>query len=336
MEFGRLIAQLSGAMLGVEDFHALLPEVTEEIARALGAAFVSVHLESSGERFEYRFDRSGRVPATFSPHLPLRVASNAGTRSHVLTAEGANARVFAEAGLRFAVVAPVRMSKEEELVLCVAFGEPGAMLGAAEVEGIEALGGVLAVGASRHMFQQMAIFDPFTKLYNRRWLETHLPAELVRAQRYGQPLAVLALDIDHFKQINDEHGHPAGDRVLASVAGVLLESIRSCDFAVRIGGDEFLVLFPATGAKGAVRIAQRILERVRALSFGDARHPLRITVSGGVALADGDSTVESVLRDADAGLYRAKREGRDGIHVPEHTPSFPEHPLAASRRQARA
>lgn len=332
MELGKLVAQLSGAMLGVEDFHALLQEATEEIARATGAAFVSVHLDRSGERLEYRFDRGGRVPATFTPHLPLRVASTAGTRSHLLTAEGPNARVFADAGLRFALLVPVRMSKEEELVLCVGFGEPGHALATTEIEGIEALGTMLAVGASRHTFQQMAIFDPFTKLYNRRWLEAHLPTEVQRVQRFRQPLAVLALDVDNFKMINDEHGHPVGDRVLAAIARILLDSIRGTDYAIRIGGDEFLALFPGTGAAGAARISGRVLERVRALSFGDARTPLRVTVSGGVALASHESTVESLLRDADDALYEAKRGGRDSIRVPENTPHIAEHPAVANRR----
>jgi diguanylate cyclase (GGDEF)-like protein len=104
---------------------------------------------------------------------------------------------------------------------------------------------------------------------------------------------------------------------------------------VRTGGDEFLIVLPATGASGAGKIASRILERVRGLSFGDAREPLRVTISGGVALADGTSTVESLTHEADRNLYAAKRAGRDGIHVPELTPAFEDAPLLAFRDRRR-
>ena len=336
MELGKLVAQLGSAMLGVEDFHALLHEATEEIAVAADAAYVSLQLDQNGSRWEYRFDRLGRVPATFTPHVPLRLAAPAGRRSQLLLAEGPNAKPFAEASLRFVVIVPVQIAKEESLELCIGFGEPGRPVSASDLESFESLATLLAVGASRHGFQQMAIFDPSTKLYNRRWLDNHLAAEVERARRYKQPLALLAIDIDRFKQINDEHGHPAGDRVLSAVAKVLLDSIRSCDFAVRVGGDEFLVLFPATGAAGAARISGRILERVRALSFGDALHPLRATISGGVALVDSHSTADSIIRDADAALYEAKRGGRDAMHCPELTPAFEEGIPSRERRQSAA
>ena len=322
MGLGRLVAQLGTAMLGVEDFHTLLQEAPEEIAKAAKATFVSLTLDQAGERFEYRFDREGRVPPTFAAHVPLHVASEAGCRSQVIMGEGPNATLFAEAALRYLVLVPVRISKEDELVLTLGFGEPGRELRTRDILAMESLGALLAVGASRFAFQQMAIFDPATRLYNRRWLAQQLPAEVERATRYQQPLAALALDVDFFKRINDGHGHGTGDRVLSEVAKVLLATIRACDYAVRTGGDEFLVLFPATGAPGAKRISERILERVRGLSFGDAREPLRVTISGGVALVNSTSTAESLLREADDALYRAKREGRDAISVPENTPVF--------------
>lgn len=334
MELGKLVAQLGGAMLGMDDFHALLQEATEEVASAAGAAFVSIQLDQNGSRWEYRYDRAGRVPAAFSPALPTRLTgAEAGRRSHLLMADGINERAFAEAGLRFAVVVPVTIAKGETLELAIGFAEPGSPLGAADLEAMESIAAIVALGASRYGFQQMAIFDPSTKLYNRRWLDTHLAGEVERARRYHQPLALLALDVDRFKEINDQHGHPAGDRVLGAIAKVLLDSIRSCDFAVRIGGDEFLVIFPATGAAGALRISSRILERVRALSFGDALAPLRATVSGGVALCDSHSTADSLLQEADRALYRAKREGRDTIHVPESTPVFDVDVRTSRRRE---
>lgn len=314
MELGELVGRLGSAILEVDDFHTLLQEATELIARSSGAEFVSVQLEQGGSRWEYRWDSHGQVPAGFSPRPAGRVSA-AGRRSEVLTAG------MAEVGLRCAVVAPVALSKDDGLVLCVGFGEPGRILPAEDLRAFEAVAAVLALGASRHGYQQMAVADPWTRLYNRRWLDITLPAELERVRRYRQPLAVIALDIDHFKQINDTHGHGTGDKVLLGVARALQESIRSCDAAVRLGGDEFLLLLPETGASGVTRIARRIEERVRQLSFGDARNPVRVTISGGAAYADGLSTPDALIEDADQALYAAKADGRDRIIVPEQTPA---------------
>ena len=314
MELGELVGRLGGAILGVDDFHALLQEATEQIANAAEAEFVSIQLEQGGSRWEYRFDRHGLVPPGFVPRPAARVSA-AGHRSELLTAG------LDEVGLRCAVVAPISISKDEALVLCVGFGEPGRVLPVDDVRAFEALASVLALGASRHAFQQLAVADPWTRLYNRRWLEIALPSELERVRRYRQPLSVIALDIDHFKRINDTHGHTTGDKVLLGIARVLQESIRSCDSAVRIGGDEFLLVLPETGTSGVARIARRIEERVRQLSFGDARNPVRVTVSGGAAYADGLSTPEALLDAADRALYAAKADGRDRITVPEPEPA---------------
>ena len=314
MELGELVGRLGSAILGVDDFQALLQEATELIATTAGAEFVSIQLEQSGSRYEYRWDRHGLVPASFAPRPAARTTA-AGHRSEVLTAG------MSEVGLRCAVMVPVAISKDDGLVLCVGFGEPGRILPMGDIRALEAVAGVLALGASRHGFQQLAVMDPWTRLYNRRWLDMTLPAELERVRRYRQPLAVIALDIDHFKGVNDKHGHSTGDKVLSGVARALQESIRSCDAAVRLGGDEFLLVLPETGAPGVTRIARRIEERVRQLSFGDARNPVRVTLSGGASYADGLSTPEALIDEADRALYAAKADGRDRIIVPEPSPA---------------
>lgn len=330
-----LVAKLAGAILEVEDFHVLLDDATGEIARAAEADFVAIHLEQGGSRYEFRYDRSGRVAATFAAHTQPQVAQAAGRRSQILTAGMPGATQFAASGLRCAVLTPISCGKDELLTLFVAYGEPGRVLQAADVEALEALATVLALGASRHGFQQLAVYDPWTRLYNRRYLEAALPGEVERARRYRQPFALLAMDVDHFKEVNDLHGHPAGDRVLAEIAKVLLQSTRSCDAAVRTGGDEFLVLLPATSLTGVRRIADRILERIRALSFGDAREPFKVTVSGGVAMADMHSTVQSLTQEADRALYTAKRAGRDAIRLPEKTPIFDDGAVIEVRNRRR-
>lgn len=314
MRLGELVGRLGNAILEVDDFHALLSEAPERIAEAADAAFVSLQLEQNGSRWEWRWDRHGLVPAGFSPRPDPRVSS-AGHRCEVRTTG------LEDAGLRSAVVAPVSIARDEMLVLCVGFGGEGRVLVSEDLRALEALASVLALGASRHAFQQLAVLDPWTRLYNRRWLETALPAELERVRRYRQPLSIVALDVDQFKRVNDTLGHAAGDKVLLAVARVLQESIRSCDSAVRLGGDEFLLVLPETNAPGVARIARRIQERVRALSFGDARSSFRITLSGGAAYADALSTADSLLESADRALYGAKKSGRNRIVLPEPAPA---------------
>lgn len=317
MQLGELVGRLGSAILEVDDFHALLTEATEQIATAAEAEYVSIQLEQAGSRWEWRWDRHGVVPAGFAPRPDPRISS-AGHRSEVRTTG------LQGVGLRSVIVAPVSISRDEVLVLCVGFGGDGKLLVNEDLRGVEAVASVLALGASRHAFQQLSVMDPWTRLYNRRWLERTLPAEIERVRRYRQPLSVVALDVDEFKRVNDSLGHAAGDKVLLAVTRVLQESIRSCDAAVRLGGDEFLLVLPETGAAGVSRIARRIEERVRALSFGDAREPFRVTVSGGAAYADVHSTADSLLDEADRVLYAAKAEGRDRILVPEPAPASEE------------
>jgi diguanylate cyclase (GGDEF)-like protein len=160
------------------------------------------------------------------------------------------------------------------------------------------------------------ITDPLTGAFNRRFLDRRLGEEVAGAQRYGLPLAVLLIDIDHFKQINDGHGHQAGDQVLATVARIAAGELRKPDILARYGGEEFLVITPHTPLPGAAGIAERLRKRVESHEFvlpGDAG-AMKVTVSIGVASlgAEADNR-EKVVRAADANLYRAKQEGRNRV-----------------------
>lgn len=153
--------------------------------------------------------------------------------------------------------------------------------------------------------------DALTRLANRRYFDEQLSVELKRAKRYGSPLVLLLVDVDRLKEINDLHGHDAGDAALRSVADALFASCRATDVAARWGGDEFMVLAPGTDAGGAVALARRIRETLRNLpSLSAASRP---TVSVGIADLDGgaDPTPASLCAAADAALYEAKSSGRD-------------------------
>ena len=148
-----------------------------------------------------------------------------------------------------------------------------------------------------------ARLDALTGLLNRRGLDERLQIELARAARDGTPVAIAAFDIDRFKEINDEHGHDAGDRVLAEVARVLAAGSRAIDAAARIGGDEFVVVLPGAGADDA----QAFVDRVQAQLAASDRS---VSISGGAASALPPIDLLALFEAADRSLYRAKDQGR--------------------------
>jgi two-component system, cell cycle response regulator len=162
---------------------------------------------------------------------------------------------------------------------------------------------------------ELAVTDPLTGLYNRRYLETHLPQLTEHASNRGKSLSVIVFDIDHFKVVNDTHGHDAGDRVLAEFAERLRSATRNIDIACRIGGEEFVLILPTTDILLAERIGERIRKSIANTSFKvDDKVKLPITVSAGISsLLDNDDTWEKMLKRADESLYVAKREGRNRI-----------------------
>ena len=157
--------------------------------------------------------------------------------------------------------------------------------------------------------------DPLTGCLNRRALETRLRAEWRQAKRRGATVAVLAVDLDHFKTINDTRGHPFGDVVLQEHAGIMKATARDTDVVARTGGDEFVIVLPDTGWQGALTFAERLRRKVDDFSFGAATGAIGLTISVGVALARGTDPVspEMLLQDADRSLYKAKTGGRNRI-----------------------
>lgn len=152
-------------------------------------------------------------------------------------------------------------------------------------------------------FHRLALVDPLTGLYNRRVAEERLAAEASRSQRYGNPLTVVSLDLDKFKEINDTHGHLAGDQVLKDFAARLSSAIRLSDFASRMGGDEFLVLLPECSATQVEAFLARL--RPMEIDCGGKKIPIRFS-AGWVGYEQGEST-EQFLERADRTLYADKR-----------------------------
>lgn len=204
-----------------------------------------------------------------------------------------------------------------------------------ELELARTVSGMAALAVSHSRLLQalkiQAVRDPLTGLFNRRYLEETLERELARSQRNRSTLAVIMIDIDHFKQFNDRFGHEAGDTVLAEIGSLLLKRARASDIVCRYGGEELFLILPDCALAAAQEHAQQLLHHVRALEIKQNGRDLgRITVSQGIALyplhAD---NAERLLRAADTALYRAKQEGRDRVVVagtesvtpPGHSPS---------------
>jgi len=168
----------------------------------------------------------------------------------------------------------------------------------------------------RAELEHLAHFDALTGLANRRSISEKLDEWLLYARRYGGHLCVAMADIDHFKRVNDEHGHRIGDRVLAETARVLRGAIRATDGVGRYGGEEFLIILPGTDAAGAAVLAERLRSAVEGSPVRDAAgEPFSVTISLGVGEhADGDDQ-DSLVTRADTALYRAKAGGRNRVEV---------------------
>ena len=160
--------------------------------------------------------------------------------------------------------------------------------------------------------ERLSVTDALTGLPNRRALDEALAQELERAQRYGQAMTVVILDIDHFKQVNDGHGHAVGDLVLQRFAALMGAQVRANDIVGRWGGEEFLLLCPGTGADGGQALAEKLRATLAAHAFEGLG--CRTASFGVAALGEGES-LQSLLSRADAALYEAKRRGRNRVEL---------------------
>jgi two-component system cell cycle response regulator len=163
---------------------------------------------------------------------------------------------------------------------------------------------------------EMAITDALTGLYNRRYMENHLATLIDQAASRGKPLALLVLDIDHFKSVNDTYGHDAGDDVLREFALRMRKSIRGLDLACRYGGEEFVIVMPETDMNVATAVAERLRRRIASEPFSiqQGTGSIEVTISIGIATLDAPSdNGTNILKRADQALYQAKRDGRNRV-----------------------
>lgn len=185
-----------------------------------------------------------------------------------------------------------------------------------------------APAIERARLRRLAMFDHLTMAFNHRYLYPRIAEEMERSKRHSQSLSVLLFDLDHFKSVNDVHGHSVGDVALRAMADRVRAEVRKVDVLVRRGGEEFVLIMPTTDEEQAMATANRLRDTMREqpLRLSDALL-LRQTISVGVATWDGSETPEDLEARADRAMYDAKRGGRDRVifssHPPEMVPSRP-------------
>jgi diguanylate cyclase (GGDEF)-like protein len=164
-----------------------------------------------------------------------------------------------------------------------------------------------------HEYARAAVMDPVSGLFNRRYFHERLDEELDRARRQNTTVALLMIDIDNFKGINDRFGHLAGDLVIRGVGDILKRSVRKFDLCTRFGGEEFAIVMPGSGPENSAPVAERIRQRIEAFRSADAElAELRVTASIGMAVSQGASARELITR-ADQALYEAKQAGKNRL-----------------------
>jgi two-component system cell cycle response regulator len=162
----------------------------------------------------------------------------------------------------------------------------------------------------------LALVDPLTGAFNRRYMDAHVPKLIARCRAVQKPLAILMVDLDHFKQVNDVHGHAAGDHVLKDIVNRITNALRPSDLVARLGGEEFIIVMPETDLIAAIHIAERLRKRIETTPVeGAGDQPISVTVSIGAAvtLPESQEELPEVLKRADAALYDAKKTGRNKV-----------------------
>ncbi len=353
-ELRRNLTRLGDTLSSTHDLDKILGVILDTAQASVRAEAGVILLSSAG-----RGDLYAAVSRGLADRLPpgsgrtlLRVESGVGVLGRVHeTQEGLAGTVgdglgelhlaAVEPHARAVIAVPLRTSGSVSGVLGLYDREDGAAFDPADVDTIKTFAAQAGVAIDNVMLhqeaQRLSITDGLTGLWNYRYLTGALGREVERATRFGRPLAVLMMDLDRFKSVNDSYGHQRGDAVLVEVATRLTAQIREVDVLARYGGEEIVAVLPETDAEGAAVIAQRIVDEVRGEPFGggEGELPLHITVSIGVAaFPDAATTASALLRRADQALYAAKDGGRNTVRVAPPTPAEDEPADHEGRRRA--
>lgn len=313
------LLELAAKLKSNEDLCTLLEGVSELIIRSIYSANDQVEhfLKNLRERLEVVDDfivtnnKSQQAMSSASDHLTENVTKEVDDLQLVLT----DSKTLEE------LEAQVKLSLENIATGLEGFNEERKKLEAESKERIEDLQSQLdkAKEETEHLRENLqqqrhrAMTDPLTKLPNRHAYNERLHLEYNRWLRYKKPLCLVMADIDHFKTVNDSHGHSMGDEVLTRCAKILTEELRSTDFVSRFGGEEFVVLLPETSIKDAIRAMNKLRAQVMNQTFTNGDDSFNVTMSFGVATFEAKDDFNLVFNRADTALYRAKNRGRNQV-----------------------
>jgi diguanylate cyclase (GGDEF)-like protein len=337
-EYGRSMRQGQALLRAAEQIHShrsrsalsaaiceMALEVTSAKASALvrcgpgqGPGIVQHATDGLGVQTGFELAEDSLVAAAAQAGLPLVMEHATGVRRGQLFGPGER---FGGAG----AIAVMPIGRDDALIGCLVISgvEEGSITGE-EARNVGLLGAIAATALEIvweiEEVNRRAETDPLTGLANRRRFDESLQRELSHSDRFGQPVSLVLVDIDHFKRVNDSHGHEAGDAVLRMISRMLADGVRTVDLCARFGGEELAILLPQTTAAGAFELADRLRRRIagRPIKYNDAE--IAVTASFGVAsYPDVVRTRDALFQAADAALYGAKHDGRNCVRLADQT-----------------
>ncbi len=317
------------ALLDADDLPRLLEVLTRELQHSFRVPCITLVLQDGNHELRHLLTSAGQQPQDFGDVLfidDMEAFHPIYTRLHrpwlgPYMGEEHGALFSGCRPLRSIALVPLLLRGNLVGSLNLGSGDPTRFTRHHGTEFLSRLAMIAAVCLENTAIRQHLVVsgltDALTGLHNRRYLERRLQEEIARARRYGHPLSCLFVDADHFKRVNDLHGHASGDLVLREISQRMKECLRASDVATRYGGEEFALLLPQTDATEAFHLAERIRRRIEEhplpIAGGDA---IPVTVSVGVGeLGEGEAgeAAQQMLAEADAALYQAKREGRNRV-----------------------
>jgi diguanylate cyclase (GGDEF)-like protein len=319
LETQQILKDSTRAMITILELEGLLKYITDTIKSTLKVEEVCIFTRAEEGVFRLRYGPA--VEQMVGPDFTLRNGAISWIKETGQTLireehEGVHpANAFSDSKdlLRIGAELVIPMFFKGEMKGALTLGPKGNQepYVRSDIEVLEALAAQAAIAMENARLYEEAVRDSLTGLHHHQYFQTRLVEEVERSKRYDHPLSLLMIDIDRFKNANDEHGHLVGDRILKTVARILQEGARLGDIVARYGGDEFAVLLPETGAGTAAEVANRIRRNVEGL---ETLSP-PVTISVGVASTETSKDAAELLERADTALYRAKENGRNRVEL---------------------